>query len=186
MPTYKGLQVIDEHDVLNIFGYSGNFPVQKGTFVKIVGSGYVPGRRPNLIGSPGASFTNVVSQRFGTPWQVTACTSSGDNTVGFLRYDGKELDENGNKLIYNAQKATEMEVFLTGQTAQIVRKGLVYYSGVNGAGANAGAITPGASAYLGIDGGLNTSGSPLSTATKVGQFLGSRDNDGFVLVRIDI
>src|SRR5438132_645621 len=117
MPTYKGLQIFDEHDVLNIFAFSGNFPVQKGTFVKIANSGFIPGKRLLNIGSPGASYPNTVSHRWGNPYLITACTSSGDNTIGMLLYDGKELDENGNKLVYNAQKADEMEVFLTGQSA---------------------------------------------------------------------
>lgn len=189
MPSLGKFRQYDEHDVINLFGFSGNFPVSKGTFVKVGGSGFVPGRRLGMIGSPGASFANTVSQRWGNPYSVVACTSSGDNTIGMLLYDGKEVDENGNKLIFNAQKAAELEVFVSGQTAPVVRKGIFYYSGINGAGANAGAITPGAGAFLGIDGGLNTSGSLLGNnpqCTKVGQFLSARDDNGFALVRIDI
>lgn len=182
MPTYKAVQVIDEHDVIPFFTFSGDFPVQRGTFVKIA-SGFINDQNLDMIGSPGASYANTVNQRWGIKAKVSKCTASGDATIGFLRFDGKETDENGNKLLYNRVKQDENQCFLTGQSSQVVRKGLVYYSGI------AGTPTAGGYAYLGTDGGVNTSGNfPLSNpiVTKVGQFFGPKDKDGFALIQVDI
>lgn len=178
MPTYKPYGQIDESHVVNIFAYSGTFPVNKGTFVKILGSGFMPTQELEMLGAPGAAFANTVSQRYGTVAKVGACTASGDKTAGFLLYDGRETDENGEKLIYRPQKAAEMEVFVSGQTAPICRRATLLYSGV------AGTPTPGDYVTLGNDGGLSVSG--VGVATKVGQFLGGKDANGFVLVQIDV
>ncbi len=181
MPHYKALQTIAENDVIPYFAYEGPYPVQRGTFVKIT-SGFLNDQNLDLIGSPGASYANTVSQRWGIKPKVAKVNGSGDATIGFLKFDGKEIDENGLPLKFFRQKADEMQVFQTGQSANIVRKAIVYYSGI------AGTPTAGAIAYLGTDGGLNTSGSPLSnpTVTKVGQFLGPKDKDGFALVAINV
>ena len=177
MPNLKGIQQFAEVDVVNLFAFSGNFPVEKGTFVKIV-SGWNAEQDLQMIGNPGIQVNNTVSQRYGVAAKIAACNGSGDAAVGMLLYKGAEVDENGEKLIYNPRKAVEMEVFLTGQAAPFVTKGVFYYSGV------AGAVTPGAAAYLGTDGGLNVSGSSSSTATKVGKFLGHKDAAGFVLFKL--
>lgn len=180
MPTFKPFEQISEYDVTNLFTYTGTFPVNKGTFVKAAGSGFIPSANMELLGGLGASYANTVSTRWGNPAKVGPVTSSGDATLGFLRYDGKETDENGEKYIYNPRKAAEQEVFVSGQTCPIVRRGLVLYSGIGGT------PTANAAAYLDSNGGLNTSGGGTTTATKVGQFLGAKDQWGCALVFIDV
>lgn len=179
MPNIKGIQVFEEADVINMFAFSGDFPVNKGTFVKIV-SGWTTEQNLQMIGNPGLQVNNTVSQRYGVAAKIAACSASGDAAVGMLIYGGAEVDENGEKLIYNPRKAVELEVFLTGQAAPFVTRGTFLYSGI------AGNPTAGADAYLGTDGGLNVSGSATATATKVGKFLGPKDANGFALFRLTL
>ena len=179
MPTFKPYQQIDEYDILNLFAYTGSFPVNKGTFVKPAGSGWMPSLDVEFIGSVGASFGNTVSQRYGTAAKVGPVTASGDKTIGMLLYDGRETDENGEKLIFNPRKQAEMEVFVSGNTAPIVAKGLFLYSGI------AGTPIPGDTAYLDSTAGLVASAGTV-TATPVGRWLGGKNAEGFALVKIDV
>ena len=41
MPTLRPLRDYDEHDVINLFSWSGAVPAYKGTLVKMTISGYV-------------------------------------------------------------------------------------------------------------------------------------------------
>ncbi len=191
MPLYRSIADWSDHNVLNLFAYSGSYPVSKGTFVKIASSWFNSGQNVQ-VGNVGASYPNTVSQRYSVAASVTACSATGDAAIGMLLYDGREYDENGEKLIFKPRKAAEMECFISGQTAPIVTKGVFYYSGI------AGNPTPGAAAYLGTDGGLNVTGGSFatsvsgvvwsfpSTAKQVGTFLGAKDGKGFALVKIDV
>ena len=181
MPYIKPFSRVDEHDVINLFTYTGAFPVNRGTFVKCAGSGFMPSVDIDMLGSVGASYVNTVSQRYTTVHKVGPVNNSGDKTIGMLLYDGKELDENGEKLIFNPRKAAEMECFVSGQTAPIVRQGMFLYSGLQGEG-----LKPGDYLYLGSNGGLNVSGGANQTATPVGQALGGITADGFFLFQLDI
>lgn len=179
MPTYKGIAQYQESNVINLFSFSGVHPVSKGTFVKIV-SGFDPDAVLNMLGDVGAHFNNTVSQRYGAAPYVAACSATGDSVLGMLLYDVREVDENGEKLIFKPRKAAEMECAISGQAVPIVTKGIFFYSGI------AGSITVGANAYLGTAGDLNVSGAASSTATLVGKFLGPKDSKGFALVKIDV
>ena len=94
MPNLRPFRVVDEHDVVNLFKFSGTIPATKGTMVKIV-SGWDNDQELQLLGSPGASYNNTVSQRYGVQAQIAACAGSGDAAVGLLLYDVREVDENG-------------------------------------------------------------------------------------------
>lgn len=177
MPKLKPLRDYSEHDVLPFYAYSGNFPVAQGTFVKIQGSGYV-GQDLDIIGTAGASYNNVVSDRWGVNPKVSVVNATGDKVVGMLLYDGKELDENGEQLKFNPRKAREMNVFLSGWAAPIVTEGVFHYSGISGT------FSAGDSLYVSVtDGGLTTSG-PASL--KVAQALGGANANGFALIRVSI
>ncbi len=182
----KQLQVIDEHNVLPWFTFSGTVPVSKGTFVKIA-TGYIPTEQEMVeLGNVGYAWDGTVSQRYGVAPKVATVTSSGDATIGFLRYDVRETDENGEKLIFKPDKAARMQAVLSGQAVPVVTKGVVLYSGVEGT------ITVGGAAYLAPDGSMaaTSSGSAtlasIGTITKVGTFLGPKDGNGWVLVKIDL
>ena len=179
MPELKGLQQFDERNVINLFSYQDAFPIAKGTFVKIT-SGWMTDQDLAMIGNPGVQINNTVSQRYGVPAKITAVTNSGDTPLGMLLYGGAETDENGEKLLYKPQKAAEMEVFISGQAAPVVTRGVFLYSGIGG--------TPvaGGSAYLdGTTGGIQYVAGTV-TATKVGKFLGPKDALGWALFKLEL
>jgi hypothetical protein len=187
MPNIKPLRDYNESDVLNgFYAWSGLVPTTKGTVVKIF-SGWSTESELAELGSAGASYSNVVSQRVGLSTTVCPCADSGDNAIGILLYDVRELDENGLPLKWDAAKQARMQCVLSGQSTVILRKGLVLYSGVNGGVVPTVGVTAGANAYLGTDGGINVSGSAANAnVTKVGKFLGVPDSKGWVLLDVQL
>ena len=110
----RPLTQYNEHDVINFFAYSGDSTlVRKGAAVKIEGAGFkADSTNPvEMLGNPGASYTNTVSQRYGAVPKVAAAVS-GDKVVGLTLLDIRETDENGEKLIFNSRKAAEMYVII--------------------------------------------------------------------------
>jgi len=174
----------DEHNVINLFAYSGSLPVKKGTIVKIVPSsegheGWKATDELQLLGDVGASYTNTVSERYGVAAKVTdAVNTDEDNAIGMLLYDVKETDENGEKLVFNPRKAAEMSVALSGQAVPVVTQGIFLYKGV------AGTPAAGGNAYIGANGVLSATAG--SATARVGQFLGAKDADSNVLVKLVI
>ena len=70
------LQVVDPHDLVDFFTWSGLFPVDKGTFVKAGGDGWFNTDEPiEFLGDIGNSVDNTVSDRFGAAAKVVAATS---------------------------------------------------------------------------------------------------------------
>ncbi len=178
MATFlKPFQSYDERDVINLFAYSGAIPANRGTMVKIENSGWAQFAGLDLLGSPGASYANTVSERWGINPHVVPCTSTGDAVIGFLLYDVKETDENGNKLIYNPRKAVELECTLSGQAAPVVTKGIFLYSGISGNPVAGNAV------YLAGDGGVTCTGDANHV---IGRFLGPKSDQGVALIRFDI
>ena len=174
----------DEHNVINLFAYSGSLPVKKGTIVKIVPAsegheGWKATDELQLLGDVGASYTNTVSERYGVAAKVTdAVNTDEDNAIGMLLYDVKETDENGEKLIFNPRKAAELQVALSGQAVPVVTKGIFLYKGIDGTPA------AGGNAYIGANGILSATAG--SATARVGQFLGAKDADSNVLVKLEI
>jgi hypothetical protein len=191
MPTLLPFRDIDEKDVINIYSYSGSIPVNKGTLVKIVGSGWVHGQEPTeMLGSPGASYANTVSQRYGNPFKV-ANAGTGDNALGVTLMDVKETDPNGTQYKFDRNLADEHEVIISGQTVPVARKGMFLYSGITGA------TTAGQKLYVGAAGTIESvlasaQGPQGATgigpaAVQVGIALGEKDpTNGFCLVQLDI
>lgn len=188
MPTIRPYRDYAPHQILQYFSFnaSGSYPALKGQFVKIL-SGWSTEQNLAELGDVGAHYNNTVSQRYGISPQVGTCVGSGDNAVGLMLYDVRETDENGEKLIFKQEKQVRMQAVLSGQCVPILTKGVVLYSGTNGGRANPGTITAGAPAYLGIDGGVNTSGALANpNVTRVGTFLGPLDSNGYCLLKIDL
>jgi hypothetical protein len=177
MPKIKPMRGFSEHDVLNFYAWSGIVPAEKGTFVKIQGSGWKNDNEPiEMLGAPGASYTNTVSQRYGVIAKVASC-GTGENVLGMLLYDVKETDENGEKLIYNPRKMHELQCVLSGQAVPILTRGFVLYSGIDG--------TPTAGSVAYVSGGAITTSSQNATeSSKIGRFLGTKDVNGWALVKI--
>jgi len=188
MPNLKPLRDYSEHDVLNgFYTLDGPMPTTKGNFV-YVSSGYIPGESELVdLGDVGAHYTNTVAQRVGLQAKVKITTNSGQNAIGVLLYDYRETDENGIPLRYDTNKQARMQCLLSGQSAVILREGLVSYSGINGGAVPIVSITVGAPAFLGNDGGIQTSGSVTNAGVKkVGTFLSLPNAEGWTLVDIQL
>jgi hypothetical protein len=173
----------NESDVVALFSYSGDSTlVTKGLAVKVVGDGWTnePNSNPvELLGSVGASYTNVVSQRYGVKAKV-AVAASGDAILGITLMDIRELDENGEKLVYNPRKAAEMGVVISGQSVPVLTKGLVLYSGASNVAAGSVAFVSGAAGELAGAATLPTN------ATKVGKWLSKNDTNSIALLKIEL
>ena len=195
MPTLMPLRDYDDHDVINLFAYSGDVSngvvANAGTLVAIQGDGWrnsvsTSGSQAldplaDLGGSVGASFNNTVSERYNVGAKLIPATA----TVypnGMLLYDVREEDENGEKLIYNPRKAAEMGVTISGQASPIVTKGTFLYSGATLATA---APKAGAPIYATAAGEMTT-GTNGTTLHRVGMALGSKDQNDHVLIHLDI
>jgi hypothetical protein len=177
----------DEHDVINLFTYSGastSLPLNKGMVVKVVNPGFSTlGDAGNPIENLGSlsstAFPNSVSSRFGVKARVTAAASGDRQTIGLTLMDMRETDENGEKLIFNPRKAAEMGVIVSGQAVPILTKGVVTYSGT--------AATAGDYAFVGAtDGELVSSASLPATAVKVGRWLTTAGSDNIALLKIEL
>jgi len=174
----------NENDVVNLFSFSGDSTlVRKGLAVQVTGDGWLneSGTSPvELLGSVGASFTNVVSQRYGVKAKVATATS-GAAILGLTLMDVRELDENGEKLVYNPRKAAEMGVVISGQAVPVVTKGIVAYSGASNV------VAPGWVAFVsGTAGELAGASSLPTNATKVGKWLSKNDANSIALLKIEL
>ncbi len=176
MPNIKPFRDVDEHDVLNFFKYSGTLPVSKGTLVKIV-SGVVSDQQLSLDAANGAAFANTANPRWSVKPFVTLC-QSGDAPLGMLLYDVREVDENGEILLFNPRKQAEMQCVLSGQAVPVVTKGVFMFSGISGT------VTAGASLYASYAGELTANGG-TAVAPVVGKTLGNKDGNGWTLVKLD-
>lgn len=180
----KPLRDYDPHDVINLYAYTGD-SLTKGNFVAIT-RGYDTDVEPNNVhGQAGASYTNVYSPRWSiTPRVGIAYSGNSISPLGMTLRTVVETDENGNKLLYDRQKQDELQAILSGQAVPILTKGLVLYSGIQGATA----ITAGIPLYVagpGVigAGGLDTVG---LAADKVGKTLGAPGTDGYTLIKIEL
>ena len=185
MASLLGLRDYDEKDVIGFYSFSGTHPCNKGTIVKVIGSGYVVDQDPSdMLGSVGASYNNTVSQRYGVHYRVGPA-GTGDNALGMTLFDVKETDENGEQLKFNPRKAYEIEAVISGQNVPVVTRGRFLYSGITGA------ITPGQNLYVGAAGTIESvlasaqgvGGAPA--ATVLGKALGAKSAKGYVLVQLD-
>ena len=182
-----------EQDVVNLYAYSGDSSlVRKGLVVKVQGDGFAPDTTSNgydvnsRLGDVGASYNNVVSQRYGATPKVSVA-SSGDRALGLTLIDIRELDENGEKLIFNPRKAAEMNVVVSGQAVPILTKGIVMYSGVTITDVNA---TPHAIVGVAVAGELTAMSqanynASIATITRVGRWLGKSVN-GVAALKIEL
>lgn len=181
MPNLRPLRDVSDHEIIPFFAVSGTMPFLKGTPVKIVSGFYADQAGPSSLGPVGANWQNVVSNRYGVQSQVGACTNSGDLVIGFTLYDVRELDENGEKLIFHPDKAARMQAVPSGWPTPIARRGFFYYSGAYAANAKGGET-----AYLHTDGSTITTTGTAGVSTKVGKFYGPQDSNGYIAVHLDV
>jgi hypothetical protein len=176
MPQLKPYRHISEYEVINDLFACDTIPSNKGTLVKIT-NGWDNDDEMNLIGSVGASYAGTVSERWGVSAKVEAA-GTGDTVLGMLLHDVKEVDENGLPLKFFPEKAAEMQVALSGQPVPIVTRGVVLYSGITGA------VSAGDALYVDDNGVINHL--QKFTAQQVGRALGSKDDQGYALIQIQL
>ena len=58
MATLRPFRDYNEHDVLNLFRFSGTIPANKGTLVKVIGNGWKTTDELERLGSVGATYNN--------------------------------------------------------------------------------------------------------------------------------
>ena len=158
--------------------------MSKGILVSVKGNGWKNSDDPvgkTGIGNPGASYSNTVSFRYGTTAAVEPY-KAGEEPIGITLFDVAEVDENGEKLIYNPRKAAEMQAVVSGQAVPILTKGIILYSGLMSADPPAAGDPVYAHKTQGgqLHKGLQTN------APQVGVALGAVDADGFQLIKIDL
>ena len=158
--------------------------MSKGILVSVKGNGWKNSDDPvgkTGIGNPGASYDNTVSFRYGATAAVEPY-KAGEEPIGITLFDVAEVDENGEKLIYNPRKAAEMQAVVSGQAVPILTKGIILYSGLMSADAPA----AGDPVYAHKTQGGQLSKSLQTDAPQVGVALGALDADGFQLIKIDL
>jgi hypothetical protein len=198
--TLKPFRSYDENDVVNLFALDFNTvdlnvddaKIQKGVLVTVQGNGWKnddEATSAHGIGgatsttAPGKSFANTVSLRYGTTAKV-APTKTLEVPLGLTLWDMAERDENGEKLLYHPRKAAEMQAVISGQTMPVLTKGIVLYKGNLTLNTAVGA---GVSVYNSTSGdGELSIDNPSSAQTKVGKTLGAKDENDYVLLKIEL
>lgn len=177
--TLRPFRDYSEHEVLNLFAYSGaaegsSVILTRGAAVKLSAEGFTVGptsssanQPTELLGNVGAAFPLSQSQRFGVRPKVTLATSG--DVLGLTLLDVRELDENGEKLIFNPRKAAEMNVVISGQAVPVLTRGVVLYSGSTITDATAGQYA----VVSGTAGELANVSAVRGTEVAVGRFLGN-------------
>ena len=195
----KPFRSYDEHDVVNLFALDDpsvnlnvdDVKIKKGVLVAVEGDGWKNTDEAldshglggaSSTSAPGKSFANTVSLRYGTTARVNP-TASGVAPLGITLWDMAERDENGEKLLYNHRKAAEMQAVISGQTMPVLTKGVVLYKGqLTDVG-----VAAGVNVYNSTSGNGELSiDNPSSTATKVGKTLGAKDDQGYVLLKVEL
>jgi hypothetical protein len=192
MPNLLPFRDYSEHEVLNLFAC--NAVANKGTLVKPLRSWKSVGATdkstagPLDLGTsaPGAIYPNTVTQNFELVGQVEPLVNYNDvpTAIGILLKDVRELDENGEKLIFNSRKAAEMDVIIKDvQMAPILTRGLILVNDIDTTNRGGGGGNPdiGDAAYVGNAGSIGTDGLVV-----IGKFLSRLDENGYALVKINI
>jgi hypothetical protein len=178
MPDIRPFRNVNEDSIVNVFTFASG-TLAKGTIVKVWGSGFNPQANPvDFAGALGQSYNDTVSTRWAVPHQFTA-SNSGDavRPLGITLNDIREVDENGELLVFNPIKRQELQAVLTGQACPVATKGQFLYSGITGD------VVAGKPAYVTNGGGIGPSGTSNEV---IGTFLGAKDSRGWCLVKLDL
>ena len=146
--TLRPYRDYSEHDVVNLFAFDGaqdanGVIATAGTVVKVAGNGFQPITDSTVGGGTGflgtipvdlggtlsiPGLSNVVSNRYVLTAKVQAA-NSGSAPLGITLMSTQELDENGEKLVFNPRKAAEKGVVISGQAVPVLTRGVIVYSG---------------------------------------------------------
>jgi hypothetical protein len=192
MPNLLPFRDYSEHDVINL--YTCTEVSSKGTLVKPVRSPKNNGLTDSSTSGPikltsegaGKRFENTISDLFDIVGQVSPVQNYNDAPapIGILLYSVQELDENGEKLIYNPRKIAEKGIVLPRiQAVPILTKGIVLINDIDTTNRGNGGGNPdiGDIAYVGNSGRIGTDGLIV-----IGKFLTGVDENGYCLVKINL
>lgn len=195
MPNLRPFRDYSEHAVINLFAC--DTVVNKGTLVKPIRSwkddGTGTGTDSSTAGpltlsstSVGKKFQTTLNDFFTLNGLVTPTVNYNDTPkpIGILLKDVKELDENGEPLIFNPRKVEEMDVVIKNyNAAPILTKGLIIVNDIDTTNYGGGGGDPdiGDVAYAGANGSIATDGLVV-----VGTFLSPKDQNGYCLVNLNM
>lgn len=117
---------INETDVINGYSFDSNSG-EAGTFVKVsAGNLTLDPVEYGNFGPFANALGNAKSQYPFVPQKVTTA-SSGDAglIVGMILRDVREVDENGEKLLYYPQKKQDLQCVLSGEAVPVASRGVV-------------------------------------------------------------
>ena len=171
----KPFRSYDEHDVVNLFGYHAGDSLAAGTVVKISDGVKLDDKGPvdSMSDSLGQVVNGTVSLRYGTRAKVVPAGAT-DSALGITLMGVAEVDENGEKLVFNPRKAAEMGVVVKGHAVPVLTRGIVHVT-LAGAGVAGGSVKQAA------NGGLTSD--PAAVGTVVGKLL-SNVSGGSAIVQL--
>lgn len=167
---------INEKDVINGYSFNSNSG-EAGTFVKVsAGNLNLDPVEYGDFGPFANSLGNAKSQYPYVPQKVTAAgTGDAGLIIGMILRDVREVDENGEKLLYYPQKKQDLQCVLSGEAVPIASRGVVEIN-VRGL---AGGVCPnvGDAAVVVADGKVTGvaygSLTTAQSAVRVGTFIGT-------------
>ena len=144
----------NENDVINLFTFDGT-SVDAGRLVKLDASNQWSGLGSDdyvdLGSDTGNSYSNVVSTQYSLKGKLDLA-GLGDAALGMTIMEMANVDENGEKLLYNPRKAAEMGVVIPGQAIPVASRGVFLYNASEtawtGSTINAGTVLYGAAAGI--------------------------------------
>ena len=167
---------INEKDVINGYSFDSNSG-EAGTFVKVsAGNLNLDPVEYGDFGPFANSLGNAKSQYPYVPQKVsTAGASDAGLIVGMLLRDVREVDENGEKLLYYPQKKQDLQCVLSGEAVPVASRGVVEINVRGLAGGvcpNVGdaAVVVAGGKVTGVAYGSLTTG---QSAVRVGTFIGT-------------
>ena len=197
----------DDHDVINLYALeSGAVNAtlatagggDAGIFVKVSDGNFnndpVTYQANSYLGDTSFPFLGAGGQYPEVNLKVTGALSS-EKPIGMTLFQTAEADENGEKLLYNPQKALENEAMLPGQAVPIATKGIFTLastafnggaalypigSGIRMDNSTAGTITGCLTTHTGCFGKVLGTGSRTSEGPTTDQFVGD-----YLVVKID-
>lgn len=184
----KPLNNLDEHDTYNFFALN-TATGSKGTPVVIVGSGWNNSDAPmnisatQLVGNP-SNLPNVFTPRWEIKARVRAAVQ-GEIPFGIQLYDVLENNQYNYPFLYDEQRRIERQVVLSGQAVPITKKGLLlvgpWPSGIPADPAPGLFVTVSGTGQWQVSASL----SGVRPSGAFGEFIGSKDNDGYAPVVIN-
>jgi hypothetical protein len=185
MPKLKPFRDYCEHDVINLYSFYGTPPASAGTLVQVYNDGVHSFQGISDL-SP---FDNTVSSLFESIAKVKVLESFDDILpLGVLLKDVREYDENGEYLLHNPRKLSELDCVLPHQTVPVLTRGLIYVNDIdlsskviNSSTYSAPTPEAGIAAYAGNNGKISTLG-----ITRIGTFMSALDAQGYALIRINM